>query len=493
MAAATLQGLCEEAICSICLDYFKDPVTIACGHNFCRACLAQYWEGSEGKEVSCPQCRENIPRKLIIPNRQLANFVELTQKLRLQGERNPIEEKRGLCGKHQEPLKLFCKEEETPICVVCDRSKKHRNHNVVPLEEAAQIYKRLICCRLELLEQERAKVAAYKAEAEEEGQELLEQTKAEMGKTKEHFRELSSFLKEQEKLLLDWLEELEEEIARKREEHQASLSGKLSFLGGLIQELEEKCHQPPSELLQDVRAVLQSHEKKETFCNLVVFPPELKSKIQDVRERNNFLAERMKQFRGTLVSGPQTFTNKQVHYQQPSLQKANVTLDPNTAYPWLILSEDRKHVRYESRHHDVPDYPERFELDRYVLGCEGFTAGRHYWEVAVESEGFWAVGVAKKSVQRKGCISLKTENGIWAVQRWEGKYQALNDPLKSLLPLSEKLRRIQVSLSYEEGQVSFHNPDLGFHLYTFSGASFSGETLLPFFCVDRIGSLTISF
>uniref|UniRef100_A0A670HZ90 RING-type domain-containing protein n=1 Tax=Podarcis muralis TaxID=64176 RepID=A0A670HZ90_PODMU len=56
-----VKDLFEEATCSICLEYFRDPVIIPeCGHNFCRSCLIQYWGKSEAK-ASCPECCSNSP------------------------------------------------------------------------------------------------------------------------------------------------------------------------------------------------------------------------------------------------------------------------------------------------------------------------------------------------------------------------------------------------------------------------------------------------
>ncbi|KAJ7303391.1 hypothetical protein JRQ81_012363 [Phrynocephalus forsythii] len=465
MAAASLQGLGVEATCSICLDYFKDPVITGCGHNFCRDCLAQCWEGSEEEEVPCPQCREQVRRNLIIPNRQLANVAELTKQLRLQEETRLTEGKGGVCGKHREPLKLFCKEDETPICVVCDRSKEHRFHDVVPLEEAAQDYKGVFCRCLELLEEDRAKIVACKAETGEESQKLIKQTKAQVEKTKEQFKELHSFLNRQEKCLLSHLEEVEKEIARKTEEHLARLSEEFSSLGGLMWEMEEKCQQPTCEFIQDVRNLLRSPALQTEICRLT-----LRSESSGI---------------------PVTLAFDFTLLLQTEIQKENVTLDPKTAHPNLILSEDLKSARNEGRCNDVPDNPERFNSWPCMLGLKGFTAGRHYWDITVAGEGSWAVGVAKKSVQRKGHIELTTEKGIWIVGKWRDGYRASDFPNKSFLPLSEKLRRIRVSLNYEMDQVAFHDVDTGSHLYTFSGTSFSGETLLPCFGMFRKASLTV--
>nr|XP_034962966.1 zinc finger protein RFP-like isoform X2 [Zootoca vivipara] len=260
MAAARGPGqdLCEEATCPICLEYFRDPVIIPeCGHNFCRSCLIQCWEKSEG-EVSCPQCREIIPHRNLIPNRPLANVVEIlvAEKISLPGEKG-AEGKGRVCEKHQEPLKLFCKADEAPICVVCDRSKEHKSHEVIPLEEASQEYKDQLCNWIEILKKETRETLAVKADFEKESQDLLKRTESEREKMVAELRRLRRFLEELEKNLLAQMAEVEKEVARKREEHLARLSEKLSSLDNLIQEMQEKYQQPASELLQDIRRFLQ--------------------------------------------------------------------------------------------------------------------------------------------------------------------------------------------------------------------------------------------
>ncbi len=49
----------KELVCSICLDYFDDPVILKCGHNFCRMCILMHWEENGGDDVGyqCPECR----------------------------------------------------------------------------------------------------------------------------------------------------------------------------------------------------------------------------------------------------------------------------------------------------------------------------------------------------------------------------------------------------------------------------------------------------
>ncbi|NXS46652.1 BT2A2 protein, partial [Balaeniceps rex] len=106
----------------------------------------------------------------------------------------------------------------------------------------------------------------------------------------------------------------------------------------------------------------------------------------------------------------------------------NVTLDPDTAQPRLVLSEDRRSVTQGATQQSRPDNPERFNPWPCVLGCEGFDSGRPCWEVEVGCGSCWAVGVALESVKRKGQIDVSPVGGIWAVGRYKEKFQALTSP-----------------------------------------------------------------
>ncbi|XP_067321599.1 E3 ubiquitin-protein ligase TRIM7-like [Anolis sagrei] len=472
------RDLCEEATCPVCLGYFKDPVSLECGHNFCRACLTQTWEKPANTEASCPQCREIISQKNLRTNQQLANIVEKVKILSLQGPKK-TKGKERVCEKHQEPLNLFCRDDETFICVLCDRSREHVDHRTIPLGMAAQDYKRLMDLRQDGLEKERENILEYQAETEREAQDLLKQTKAKIEKAIAQITEIRQFLEEQEKHLLAQMEELEIQIVRKRDEHLVFLSKEQSSLESLIQELKEKCQQPPAELLQDVRSLLQRCEAEKEFKKSDLFPLELKWKIWDYGDIAVFLEGVMKQVREELKSG---FT----------LQKANVTLDPDTAHGHLILSEDRKSVTYGDESQNLTDNLGRFNKMTSVLGCDGFTSGRHFWDICVGEEDQWLVGVARKSMERKGDIVYGPKGGIWAIGKWGGAYRVANSPEHLTLPLNNELKRIRVSLDYAGGQVAFYDADTGVHLHSFSEASFIGETLLPFFNVYKKGHLRIS-
>ncbi|XP_062977803.1 zinc finger protein RFP-like [Elgaria multicarinata webbii] len=427
-------GVEQEATCAMCLECLTAPVTLDCGHNYCLGCITKHCETREELEegLECPVCRAQIQKGDFRPNWQLANIVEQIKLL----------EKESLCEKHKEKLRLFCKEDEELVCWKCKGSQDHKSHTVLPKEEAAEEYKK--------------------------------QTQAEWVKTVDKFRRLRQFLENQENRLLDHMEEVKKES----NEHLSRLSKELSSLDSLIREMEEKCQQPASEFLQDVASTLERCEQIRMLGNPVGFLPALKLKIWEFCDITYFLEGVMKQFRDAMLS----------RYQ---LRKANLTLDPDTAHPWLILSEDRKSVRWGDKQQDLPDNLERFNCHPFVLGREGFIAGRHFWEVNVGSEEAWAVGVARKSVKRKNKFFLSPKEGVSAVGKWGGQYKAFNTPYYSQMPLSGELKRMRVTLNCQGGRVAFYDAETAALLHTFSAASFSGETLLPFFYVNHKAPLSI--
>uniref|UniRef100_A0A452GJQ3 RING-type E3 ubiquitin transferase n=1 Tax=Gopherus agassizii TaxID=38772 RepID=A0A452GJQ3_9SAUR len=449
--------LLKEATCPICLEYLTDPVSVDCGHNFCRGCVTQYcveWAGRGS--LTCPICRSQILKGNLRPNWQLGNLVEKMKHV-------------AVCTRHKKTLDLFCEEDEEAVCVVCERASQHRSHTVLLIEEAAQKYKEKIQAHLKTLKEEREKQLGLKATGEGKRQEYLKQTQTERQKIVSEFQQLRQFLEEQERLLLAQLEKLDKEILRIQKENVTKLSGQISHLSELIHELEGKCQKPASEFLQ----VRLSLKHSRSMCRDRRAPESCPLESSSQRSQCNCLCA---------LCGKGKFQQPVEISLELEEKLMHMTLDPDTAHPQLILSEDRKTVRYGRLWNKLPNTTKRFDYERCVLGSEGFTMGRHCWEVEVGERGGWAVGVARESLGRKGEISFKPKGGIWAVEYWEGQYWALTDPLTPL-PLSWVPRRIWIYLDYEQGQVTFFNADNESLIFTFPPASFAGERIRPLFVV----------
>ncbi|XP_064493134.1 butyrophilin subfamily 1 member A1-like [Pseudopipra pipra] len=166
--------------------------------------------------------------------------------------------------------------------------------------------------------------------------------------------------------------------------------------------------------------------------------------------------------------------------QAVPVEAANVVLDPDTAHCDLLLSDNGKSVTraYTPQHIHYSD--KRFNPWRCVLGREGFTSGRHYWEVEVEDAGRWAVGIFRDGAEREGEIEFKPEEGIWAVGK-RPELKAFTSPSPTEFPEIKTPRRIRVSLDYEMGQVAFFSVDEGIPIFTFPQVSFGGIKVYPWF------------
>ncbi|XP_078497886.1 E3 ubiquitin-protein ligase TRIM39-like [Lissotriton helveticus] len=431
-AAAQLGNLQEEATCSICLEYFTDPVIlIDCGHNFCRSCITQSWEGRDGN-FPCPQCREISSGKNLRPNRQLGNMVEMLKQLHLPPVRPPEE---NLCEKHDEKLRLFCAEDQRMICWVCRESKEHKTHSASPIEEAAEDHKVKLQEWLHFLRKEEEYVLESKVKEEEQYKTMRNKLRNEKKKIESEFEKLRQLLKENEQTLNRRLEEMEKKITIVENANITKLSNQITSLKALITEIEKKCEAPAWELLKDVRSTLSRCDNVKIQCQEVV-----------------------------------------------KSYKVMVTLDPDTAHPALLLSEGGRRVRGTDTWQTLPDTPKRFTYYYCVLGSEGFTSGRHYWEVQLLQEDVqWCVGVAAESVDREGDITWSPEGGVWAVQGCDGQYWALTSPATRLSP-PEKPLKLGVYLDYEGGRLSLYNADFMELLYSFPQAPFT-ERLFPIFYI----------
>ncbi|XP_075769201.1 uncharacterized protein LOC102457128 isoform X2 [Pelodiscus sinensis] len=281
-AESPVESVREEAPRPVCLEDFTAPVTLECGHNSCQAPLS-------------PQGRDTEQQGPLRPNRQLANVVELAKPLSFQAAQRATWGR--VCGEHQEALTLFCEENQTPICVVCDRSW---DLTMAPVQEAAQEYKKKLEAHLKTLREEREKLLGRKTTTEGKSQEYLKWTQAERQMIVAEFQQLRQFLEEQEQLLLAQLEKLHKEIWRFQTDIFRKLSVQISRISERISELEGMCPKPASEFLQDVRSTLSRCDMGQ--FQLPEISPELEEQVRGFSQKTIALSETLREFKDTLPS-----------------------------------------------------------------------------------------------------------------------------------------------------------------------------------------------
>ncbi|XP_053089677.1 butyrophilin subfamily 1 member A1 [Pangasianodon hypophthalmus] len=166
--------------------------------------------------------------------------------------------------------------------------------------------------------------------------------------------------------------------------------------------------------------------------------------------------------------------------KRKKLFAVDVTLDPDTANPALILSDDGKQVTLGDTQKNLPDTPLRFKFASAV-GKQSFSSGRFYYEVQVSGKTEWTLGVVREDINRKEWIPRSPQNGFWTVGlRNENQYWAYADAAVSLT-LREKVEKVGVFVDYEEGLVSFYDVKSSSHIYSFTAQSFTKKKLYPYF------------
>ncbi|XP_054554678.1 butyrophilin subfamily 1 member A1-like [Talpa occidentalis] len=172
-------------------------------------------------------------------------------------------------------------------------------------------------------------------------------------------------------------------------------------------------------------------------------------------------------------------------WRKEKFQAWSVTLDPGSAHDRIVLSPDKKILTLKDSYEDAGD-------SCSILGLEGITSGRCYWEVEVKNgdRSVWFLGVCRSDANRKGWYKELTERGFWTVGHVELGFCPSTIDITPL-PLRQFPHRIGVFLDYDHGDVSFYDMPDGSHIFTFPRESFSG-TLLPYFkCVSGDMSMTL--
>ncbi|XP_029141354.1 E3 ubiquitin-protein ligase TRIM7-like [Protobothrops mucrosquamatus] len=226
----------KDGFCDQCSKYVKDPLSVECGHNFCRPCITDHYRERKKEGLFfCPICEEPIPEGKL---RRILQQPSGEEKLRL------LPEKSFVCPKHKVTLDLFCQDDEKLICAICQLSSEHKTHTVISPKQAAQPLKDQLRSRIMLLEEKKDLMEAHPSDAEKEIAELLE------------------------KQLQNRMKMVEKDFQKTKTEYLEGLSKERTILKSIIREMQEVCEQPAVEFLMDFKGNMQRTGSEE----LVRFP-----------------------------------------------------------------------------------------------------------------------------------------------------------------------------------------------------------------------------
>ncbi|XP_038831105.1 E3 ubiquitin-protein ligase TRIM21-like [Salvelinus namaycush] len=520
----------DQFQCSICLDVFTEPVSIPCGHNFCKACISRYWNTTA--RCRCPLCKHIFyKRPELKTNTTLRNVADHFKRMsdrdrdlspakpgevacdlctgrklkalksclecltsyceihlqphqRVAGLKrhkliDPVENLEAMmCKKHDRLLELFCRTDQTCVCQFCTETD-HKTHHTVPLEEEfgkkkAQLRNSIAQMR-QMIHDRWQKVREIK-DSVELSKRVAERERADSVEV------FNALVRSIERSQAELIVEIEEK--QKAEDRRAK---------GLINELELEIT-----ALKRRRTELEQLSHTEDHLHLLQSSPSLCTPTftKDWSEISVHYYLHVKNVRRVVSQLEETLHNEMEKLPDIKLKRmqqyaVDVTLDPDTAFPYLNVSEDRKQVTLGDVLKTLPNNPERFDYNPSILGKNEFSSGRFYYEVQVEGKTWWRLGVARKSANRKGWLPLTPENGFWTLGLKSGYHQYhrhwycanMYDNLFFLPFFSGEPptpQKVGVFVDYEEGLVSFYDVKARSHIHSFTSCNFT-EKLYTYF------------
>uniref|UniRef100_H2ZUE2 RING-type domain-containing protein n=1 Tax=Latimeria chalumnae TaxID=7897 RepID=H2ZUE2_LATCH len=222
----------EELNCSECQEVFKDPVTLKCGHNFCRECVCEYWKMTS---PSCPICKADSAIFDLTTNITLRNVIEAYKK----EVKKFKAESEYICSQHVEELKLCCIVDQETICIICQISRKHENHKCLPIKEAAQESKEDFKKSLKSLQDIQWKIIDLKEKYRINLKITHDQREKTEKQIKEDFVKLHQFLHEEEKNLLADLKKEMEEKEQKMRAMEENIIEDLTYISKTIKDIQQ--------------------------------------------------------------------------------------------------------------------------------------------------------------------------------------------------------------------------------------------------------------
>ncbi|XP_069568742.1 E3 ubiquitin-protein ligase TRIM39-like [Brachyistius frenatus] len=446
----------EDLFCTVCHDVFENPVLLPCSHSFCKDCIKSWWLTKRLHE--CPVCKSVARTRFQPRNLALRNLCEsflLAQRARAGFE--------SFCNLHFEKLKLFCLDDEQPACVVCRDSQTHANHRFRPVDEFAKERKEEIRLMTVPLRSRLEKLKKLKGNCDETAGHIEVQARNTERQIKEKFKELSQILQVEEKTRIAALRKEEKLKSKRMREKTDSLSREISSLSDTIRVTEEELRAKDVSFLQNYKAAVERVQWRPLLDYIEIVP----GALIDVAKH--------------LVNLTYPACNK----IKEMISYTPVVLDPNTAHPHLILSEDLTSVRF-GRRQKLPKNPERIDYYRCVLGSEGFDSGTHSWDVEVKDTVEWLVGVAAESAHRRRDL----RSGLWLIRFSYDKYSALYPPNNEfILQIKKRVERIRIHLDCNRKKLSFSDADSNRHIHTFRYPS--TNKLFPYFSNGRRSPIKI--
>ncbi|XP_043090015.1 E3 ubiquitin-protein ligase TRIM7 [Puntigrus tetrazona] len=446
---------------------------------------------------SCLTCTASYCELHVVPHQQTAFYASH----RLL---EPHEAMRGrTCPEHGRLLEVYCRTDQKCICAICVL-EEHRTHTTVSVQTERASKQRLLGkTELDLqtcIDKRNGQLTELKSKLHA----LQSYSQAELSEVEQVLSDLTHSVDRIRGELVGGIEEKREAVIGRGQSMVTQLETKLTQLQerrgrletqavsddhiGFLQSFEE-ANSPLQDLETDMREV-DELTLRFSLGDVKAALGEIRERLDDIR----FGEVHYRQSVSSLAESESMMSVRSMKRKEWSLKDLRklkighkkvktyleeVSLNPTTAYPFLILSDDRKQLKRGEKLQFYRNNSQRFDVWSCVLAKDGYESGRHYWEVTVGENKDWKLGVVRESAPRKGLFDMTPAIGYHALW-WSGSHlRALTAPPLSKVRLSGHLRRVGIYLDCEEGQLVFFNAKTGSEVYSFTVA-FS-EKLFPLF------------
>ncbi|XP_043089094.1 tripartite motif-containing protein 16-like [Puntigrus tetrazona] len=497
----------DEFLCPVCLDLLKDPVTIQCGHSYCKSCITDCWDEEDEKRVySCPQCRQTFStRPALARNTMLAEVVEKLKKTKLsadceagagdvqcdvcterkykavksclvclesycqnhleqheswfKGKEHNLTEATGrlqemICQKHKKILEVFCRTDQKCICMMCTIIE-HKNHDTVSaedqrtenqnqLKETQKTLQQRVQQREKDLQQLRETVESHKRSA---------QTAVE--DSERIFTEIIRSIERRRSELIRLIRDREKQAVSRAEGRLERLEQEINDLRRRDAELEQLSHtQDHIQFLQSFQSLsappTSTDANDDPFIALLS-SDDLRESVLQLRDKlQDFCTKELQKISDRVTSA--RIRNDFLQYSQ------QLTLDLNTVNDWLLLSDSNRVITNTNTKQSYPDHPDRFDRWSQVL-CRESVCGRSYWELEWTGDKGVRISVSYKSISRKGgaeCFFGYNDQS-WSLSCSFSSYLFIHNNRKTVLPVKSISSRVGVFVDHGAGTLSFYS------------------------------------
>ncbi|XP_043847302.1 probable E3 ubiquitin-protein ligase TRIML1 [Dromiciops gliroides] len=449
-----IEKLQDELICSICRDFFTNPMSIECGHSFCHSCLKSISQ-EVSTPLSCPECKSISQVRDFQANWRLGKLAAIAKKLRNQSFQNPGGHSK--CDIHQKMKTLFCEDDQSPICLSCSESQQHKAHKLHCIDEAAEDFREKLEETVTNLWQKNEVVMQQMIKEKKKVAALKEEVKSGKETVTSEFQKVKQFLDEEKEEYLSIVQRQGRDNLNGLKRRIKELSHQHQELRKRIRESMEVCKNPDVDLMQMLHSARGLLHRNESVIHKEIDIFHIKTVVRPIPGIIQILLK----------------------------FKVDITLDREKAHTGLIISEDLKTMRYGGAQEEVPNNSGRFYSFAEVLGSQSFSSSRSYWMVKVPGNTGWGVGISRGPALTEEffvIISIQNHSGchLYAI----GKHHLSSEPDVKYCKNYESSLTVGIFLDYERGEISFYDVQERSLIFSFPTTSFSGP-FLPFFCLSK--------